>query len=141
MSFCSIKAVAGTVREVLVMFLDCQVFPSSLTSVGFTTTQLCCTKERQHWFNFQANAPAKSDETRRINTPYNSVGFNLAFSKKSCFKTKYFKTWNIPVIIQKIWSQAQAIFHCISWIKSKYRHNQFLRIIHPVLSSLVGQYW
>ena len=37
--------------------------------------------------------------------------------------------------------RAQAIFHRISRLQSKYRHSQFLKVILPVLPFLVGQYW
>ena len=37
--------------------------------------------------------------------------------------------------------RAQAIFHRLSQLESKYRHSHFLKVILPVLSFLVGQYW
>ena len=37
--------------------------------------------------------------------------------------------------------RAQAIIHCISRLQSLYRHSQFLKVILPVLSFLVWQYW
>ena len=37
--------------------------------------------------------------------------------------------------------RAQAIFYRLSWLESKYRHSNFLKVILPVVSFLVGQYW
>ena len=37
--------------------------------------------------------------------------------------------------------RAQAIFHRLFQLESKCRHSHFLKVILPVLSFLVGQYW
>ena len=56
--------------------------------------------------------------------------------------------WNIAWAQGKFWGRstrdfqrARANFHRRSWLESKYRHYQFLKMIHTVLSSLVGYYW